>query len=165
MDSRMIDIPFSQPFCKWMVGLESTLQLSDIQNIDGTLFKSLSQLNDVVRKKKTIENDPSHTIETLQLEVNNLSLDGVSIDDLGLDFVLPGYANIELKVCRSNKVIIILGFLLPVILRSEMSKESFCKCLFIFGYHIAGDSCTVPETKLQAQAQVSVVLIKLSFYT
>ena len=99
MDSRMIDIPFSLPFCKWMVGIESTLQLTDIQNIDGTLFKSLSQLNDVVRKKKAIESDSSHTFETLQLEVNNLSLDGLPIDDLGLDFVLPGYPSIELKVC------------------------------------------------------------------
>ena len=97
----MIDIPFSQPFCKWMVGLESTFQLSDIQNIDGTLFKSLSQLNDVVKKKKAIEKDHSHTIETLQLEINNLTLDGVSIDDLGLDFILPGYPNIELKVRKS----------------------------------------------------------------
>jgi len=97
MDSRMIDIPFSQPFCKWIVGLESTLQVSDLQSIDGTLFKSLNQLNDIVRKKKAIESDPSHTNETLQLEVNNLTLDGLSIDDFGLDFLLPGYPNIELK--------------------------------------------------------------------
>ena len=98
MDSRMIDLPFSQPFCKWMVGLESTLQLSDIQNIDGTLFKSLNQLNDVVKKKKAIERDPSHSVETLRLELGNLTLDGVPIEDLGLDFVLPGNGNIELKV-------------------------------------------------------------------
>lgn len=100
MDSRMIDIPFSQPFCKWMIGLESTFQLSDIQNIDGTLFKSLSQLNEIVKKKKSIEKDACHTYETMQLEVNNLTLDGASINDLGLDFILPGYPNIELQVCR-----------------------------------------------------------------
>ena len=105
MDSRMIDIPFSQPFCKWIVGLESAFQVSDLQSIDGTLFKSLNQLNDVVRKKKVIESDPSHTTETLQLEVNNLTLDGLSIDDFGLDFLLPGYPNIELKVCRYIRLI------------------------------------------------------------
>ncbi len=98
MDSRMIDIPFSQPFCKWMLGHESSLQLSDIQNVDPTVFKSLNQLNDVVKRKKAIERDQSHTPETLRLALANLTLDGLPIEDLGLDFVLPGYGNIELKV-------------------------------------------------------------------
>ncbi|XP_065056615.1 E3 ubiquitin-protein ligase TRIP12-like [Rhopilema esculentum] len=97
MDSRMIDLPFSQPFCKWIIGLESTLQLSDIQNIDAILFKSLSQLNDLVKKKKAIERDPAHTIETMRLALGNLTLDGMPVDDLSLDFILPGYGNIELK--------------------------------------------------------------------
>ena len=95
----MIDLPFSQPFCKWIIGLESTLQLSDIQNIDAILFKSLSQLNDLVKRKKAIERDPAHTIETMRLALGNLTLDGMPVDDLSLDFILPGYGNIELKVC------------------------------------------------------------------
>ncbi len=94
----MIDIPFSQPFCKWMLGHESSLQLSDMQNVDSTIYKSLTQLNDVVKRKKAIERDHSHTQETLRLALANLTLDGSSIEDLGLDFVLPGHANIELKV-------------------------------------------------------------------
>ena len=98
MDSRMIDTPFSLPFCKWMVGQENSLQLRDIQNVDQTVFKSLGQLQDVVKRKKAIEKDLSHTPETLRLALADLTLDGASVEDLALDFVLPGYANIELKV-------------------------------------------------------------------
>eukprot|EP00794_Sanderia_malayensis_P011042 gene11042-12207_t len=97
MDSRMIDIPFSQPFCKWMLGHESTLQLSDMQYLDVTIYKSLNQLNDIVKRKKAIERDHSHTSETLRLALANVTLDGSPIEDLSLDFVLPGYSHIELK--------------------------------------------------------------------
>ena len=37
------------------------------------------------------------TAESCSLALNNLTLDGCSIDDLHLDFILPGYPNIELK--------------------------------------------------------------------
>ena len=32
-----------------------------------------------------------------QHAIDNLTMDGCSIDDLGLDFVLPGHAGVELK--------------------------------------------------------------------
>ena len=37
------------------------------------------------------------TPESLQLALESLSLDGCSVEDLGLDFTLPGYGHIELK--------------------------------------------------------------------
>ena len=37
------------------------------------------------------------TSESKQLSFDLLSIDGCSIEDLGLDFVLPGYPDIELK--------------------------------------------------------------------
>ena len=37
------------------------------------------------------------TAESRALALNSLTIDGCSIDDLALDFVLPGYSHIELK--------------------------------------------------------------------
>ena len=130
----MMDITFSQPFFRWILGQESTLELSDMQFIDTTLFKSLSQLNDVVVKKKAMEKDRSHTPETLRLALGNLTLDGLPIEDLGLDFVLPGYAGIELKVCKIPRVLpwgylLIFGFRHQSLLREF--HFGFCSILMV----------------------------------
>jgi hypothetical protein len=37
------------------------------------------------------------TPESRQLALDSLTMDGCSIEDLELDFILPGYPNIELK--------------------------------------------------------------------
>ena len=39
----------------------------------------------------------AQTPESRRLALESLTLDGCSIEDLGLDFILPGYAHIELK--------------------------------------------------------------------
>ncbi|KAK2164418.1 hypothetical protein NP493_1414g01032 [Ridgeia piscesae] len=107
MDSRMIDLPLSVPFYKWLLGLENTMTSADLDQIDPVLAKSFNQLEQILREKKRIEADCSHgdddlftfpqTAESCSLALNNLALDGCSIDDLHLDFLLPGYPNIELK--------------------------------------------------------------------
>ncbi|ELU17507.1 hypothetical protein CAPTEDRAFT_164474 [Capitella teleta] len=97
MDSRMLDIPLSSPFYKWLLGHEHSLTPADLEEIDPVLAKSYNQLEQVVREKKRIENDRSHTAESRRLALDSLTMDGCSIEDLGLDFVLPGYPNIELK--------------------------------------------------------------------
>lgn len=96
MDSRMIDINFSETFYKWLVTCDHNFDICDLQYVDKTLYKSLSQLYDVVLQKKRIESDTSHTKDSLDLALSVLTLDGVPIEDLGLDFVLPG-TNYELK--------------------------------------------------------------------
>ena len=70
----------------------------DLQYVDPLIYKTINQLQEVVKQKKRLEQDPSHTPESRELAQDNLTLDGVTIEDLGLDFVLPGYPNIELKV-------------------------------------------------------------------
>lgn len=37
------------------------------------------------------------TADSRQLALDNLTMDGCSVQDLGLDFVLPGYPQVELK--------------------------------------------------------------------
>lgn len=96
MDSRMADLPFSHTFYKWILTEGLNMNLSDLQYVDLTLYNSLTQLNDVVLQKKKIQHDDTLSSESLHLALNNLTLDGVPIEDLGLDFILPG-TNIELK--------------------------------------------------------------------
>ena len=81
-----------------MLGVENSFNYRDLQHLDPTLAKSMGQLQALVRQKKRLEEDASLTTESLQLAIENLTLDGASVEDLGLDFVLPGYPNIELKV-------------------------------------------------------------------
>lgn len=97
MDSRMLDIPLSLVFYKWMLGQEHSLTSSDLQYVDPVVAKSFRQLEDVVRQKQRILADKSHTKESRQLALDNVTMEGCSIDDLALDLTLPGAANIELK--------------------------------------------------------------------
>lgn len=97
MDFRMLDIPLSQAFFKWMLGKENTLNYRDLHHIDPVLAKSVGQLRDIVHKRKRLEADTSHTPDSLKLAVESLTLDGLPIEDLDLDFRLPG-TTIDLKV-------------------------------------------------------------------
>lgn len=106
MDSRMVDIPFSQTFYKWLLGREDQIDISDMRHVDNTLHKSLSQLYEVILQKKKLESDQEHSTESLQLALSSLTLDGVLIEDLGLDFVLPG-TNIDLKKGGKDLVVTI----------------------------------------------------------
>jgi len=55
-----LDLPLSLVFYKWLLGLESTLTLSDVHHVDPVLATSLQQLHDVVIQKKNLEADVSH---------------------------------------------------------------------------------------------------------
>ncbi|XP_038050611.1 E3 ubiquitin-protein ligase TRIP12-like isoform X2 [Patiria miniata] len=97
MDSRMIDIPLSLPFYKWLLGKSESLNSYDLQYIDPVLARSFFQLEELMQQKKKLLEDSSHTPASLQLALDSLTIDGSAMEDLGLDFTLPGYGNIELK--------------------------------------------------------------------
>lgn len=97
MDSRMLDIPLSLVFYKWLLGQEHSLTSSDLQHLDPVVAKSFQQLEDVLHQKQRILTDKSHTDESRQLALESLTMDGCSIEDLDINFTLPGYSNIELK--------------------------------------------------------------------
>ena len=98
MDFRILDIPFCQILYKWLLIQEGTLDLGDLAAVDSVLAQSLTQLQQVVQKKRQLEQDSSHTPDSRQLAVESLTLDGTPIEDLGLSFALPGHPDIELKV-------------------------------------------------------------------
>ncbi|XP_071839072.1 E3 ubiquitin-protein ligase TRIP12-like isoform X2 [Apostichopus japonicus] len=97
MDSRMLDIPLSLPFYKWLLGQEKMLTSFDLRFIDPTLSQSFHQLKSLVIKKERLAKDKDMSAADLQEAFENLTMDGSSVEDLGLDFTLPGYPSIELK--------------------------------------------------------------------
>ena len=65
----------------------------------------------------------SQTRETLQQGLESLNMNGCSVEDLGLDFTLPGYPNIELK--KGGKDIPVTIYNLEEYLRVR-SDAPFC---------------------------------------
>ncbi|KAM6946227.1 E3 ubiquitin-protein ligase TRIP12 [Aplochiton taeniatus] len=97
MDFRLLDLPLGLPFYKWMLRHEASISSHDLVNIDPGVAKSIQHLEDIIRQKKRLELDHSQTRETLQQSLESLNMNGCSVEDLGLDFTLPGFPNIELK--------------------------------------------------------------------
>lgn len=97
MDFRLLDLPLGLPFYKWMLRHELSVSSHDLVNIDPAVAKSIQHLEDIIRQKKRLEQDRSQTRETLQQALESLNMNGCSVEDLGLDFTLPGFPNIELK--------------------------------------------------------------------
>ncbi|XP_039615955.1 E3 ubiquitin-protein ligase TRIP12 isoform X3 [Polypterus senegalus] len=99
MDFRLLDLPLGLPFYKWMLRHESSISSHDLINIDPGVAKSVNHLEDIIRQKKKLEQDRTQveTRESLQQALESLNMNGCSVEDLGLDFTLPGFPNIELK--------------------------------------------------------------------
>ncbi|XP_037262912.1 E3 ubiquitin-protein ligase TRIP12 isoform X7 [Falco biarmicus] len=97
MDFRLVDLPLGLPFYKWMLRQETSLTSHDLFSIDPVVAKSIYHLEDIVRQKKRLEQDKTQTKESLQYALEALTMNGCSVEDLGLDFTLPGFPNIELK--------------------------------------------------------------------
>uniref|UniRef100_A0A182RF34 E3 ubiquitin-protein ligase n=1 Tax=Anopheles funestus TaxID=62324 RepID=A0A182RF34_ANOFN len=97
MDSRMLDLPFSIPFYRWMLSEESSLGLSDLGQIAPEVQSTLLRLNEIVKQRDQIQADPKLNAMVKTEKIEALDLDGCPISDLGLDFVLPGHPNIELR--------------------------------------------------------------------
>ena len=73
------------------------------------MANTVSQLDNIVRKKRKLEEDPKLTPGERQERIKNLTMDGCPIEDLGLDFTLPGYPNIELR--KGGKQLIVIDYL------------------------------------------------------
>merc|ERR1719447_2461622 len=97
LDNRMIDLPFSLPFYKWMLQEEHILDTQDLAGIDPEIGNTVTHLQGIVHKKAKLETNEKLSPMERHERINNLTMDGCPIEDLGLDFTLPGYPNIELR--------------------------------------------------------------------
>ncbi|XP_047369481.1 E3 ubiquitin-protein ligase TRIP12 isoform X3 [Vespa velutina] len=96
-DSRMLDLPFSLTFYRWLLGEEHTLTLADLIYVCPDIHRTLTKLQEVVRRKEIMEKDQSLRMTERAQRIEALDLDGCPISELGLVFELPGYENIELR--------------------------------------------------------------------
>lgn len=97
IDSRIIDINLNPIFFR--IGNESTSvrpSLGAIKSVDPVVARSLMTIKKFALAKKEIDEDPSRTPAQKVTDTENITVDKIKIDDLYLDFTLPGYPDIEL---------------------------------------------------------------------
>ncbi|KAF7370365.1 Ubiquitin fusion degradation protein 4 [Mycena sanguinolenta] len=88
LDSRIIDLSLNKIFVKIVLGEEVPLTIATLRLVDISLANSLDKIQAIVSAKAQVEND--------KLKRKVALLETVSIDDLALDFTIPGY-DIELR--------------------------------------------------------------------
>jgi E3 ubiquitin-protein ligase TRIP12 len=104
LDGRIVDIHFNSTFFR--VGNEGgptsgncgdvTPSLGAVESVDDTLAMSLRPLRKAAMQKKKIEADSNLTAEEKAEKIAAITISGVPVEDLALDFTLPGYPDIEL---------------------------------------------------------------------
>ncbi|XP_026746441.1 E3 ubiquitin-protein ligase TRIP12-like, partial [Trichoplusia ni] len=97
MDSRMVDIPLSVSMYRWLVSEEKWLSLSDVRHVAPELWRSLCRLRRVAERARVIALDSRQSAEQKTQLISGLELDGCPIEELGLDFILPGDGCTELR--------------------------------------------------------------------
>jgi E3 ubiquitin-protein ligase TRIP12 len=97
MDSRIIDVSFNPTFFR--IGDSDTTvipSLGAIRSVDEGLAKSLNFLKQFADAKKQVDVDSSLTIAQKEEALRNIVIQDSRVEDLALDFTLPGYSTIEL---------------------------------------------------------------------
>ncbi|KAI5294544.1 Ubiquitin fusion degradation protein 4 [Ascosphaera acerosa] len=98
LDSRIIDVPFSPTFFRLAneAAGQSAPTIGTMKSIDPTLATSLLYIKKFASAKAQIENDPTLTDDARAQALSSVAVDGTRIEELGLDFTLPGYPHIEM---------------------------------------------------------------------
>ncbi|KXX83354.1 Ubiquitin fusion degradation protein 4 [Madurella mycetomatis] len=97
IDSRIIDLNFNPIFFR--IGNESAAvrpSLGAVKSVDPVVARSLMTIKKFALAKKAIDEDPNRNAAQKVLDTANIVIDKIQIDDLYLDFTLPGYPEIEL---------------------------------------------------------------------
>ncbi|XP_010327414.1 E3 ubiquitin-protein ligase UPL3 [Solanum lycopersicum] len=95
-DGRLLDLPLSMAFYKLVLGQE--LDLYDILSFDTELGKTLQELQALVSRKQYIESIKDQNLD----ESYDMHFRGTPVEDLCLDFTLPGYPEYILKAGDEN---------------------------------------------------------------
>ena len=97
LDSRIIDLSFNPTFFR-IANHSTTLPLSlgVLKTVDSHLAKSLKLLKQFATAKRQIDENVALSNAEKAQAVTDFTIDGVHIDNLGLDFVLPGDPTVEL---------------------------------------------------------------------
>lgn len=98
LDSRIVDMSFNKLFIKMVLGEEVPQTIKSLTMVDPDLANSLSKLQTYVETRRALESPASLSPESRKRGVIAAANPMFDIEDLALDFTLPGY-DIELKVC------------------------------------------------------------------
>ncbi|KAL0536046.1 hypothetical protein IC582_024978 [Cucumis melo] len=90
-DGRLLDLPLSTAFYKLVLGQD--LDLHDILSFDAELGKTLQELQALVCRKQYLESINGDNQNT----ISNLTFRGIPVEDLCLDFTVPGYPDYVLR--------------------------------------------------------------------
>ena len=96
LDSRIIDISFNPSFFRLASDSPLTPSLGLVKTVDSDLAGSLSQVNEFVLAKNRIEQNARLSALQKDKALREITVHGANIEDLMLDFTLPGYSSIEL---------------------------------------------------------------------
>ncbi|ANM70342.1 ubiquitin-protein ligase 4 [Arabidopsis thaliana] len=98
-DGRVLDLPLSKAFYKLILGQE--LSSFDIHFVDPELCKTLVELQALVRRKKLFAEAHGDS----GAAKCDLSFHGTKIEDLCLEFALPGYTDYDLAPYSANDMV------------------------------------------------------------
>ena len=97
LDSRIIDVSFNPTFFR--IGDRNRtipLSLGAVRTVDADLANSLKLVKQFANAKKRIEESGHLTAAQKAHSAHNIQIQGMGVEDLGLDFTLPGYPAVEL---------------------------------------------------------------------
>ncbi|KAI8611901.1 hypothetical protein BC830DRAFT_618218 [Chytriomyces sp. MP71] len=104
LDGRIVDMPFSPLFLELVVRGDNALKCAStlsllhlMKNADKSLFASLSDVFKYAQAKTIIDTNAALSESQKKTALANVTVKDVRIDDLCLDFTLPGYPDVELK--------------------------------------------------------------------
>ncbi len=107
LDSRIIDISFNPTFFRLGNDASTLPSLALFKTVDQDLASSLAQVNEFAAAKSRIEEDVRLSAAQKMHGLREITIRGAQIEDLMLDFTLPGYPSIELINDGSNIVVTI----------------------------------------------------------
>lgn len=103
LDSRIIDISFNPTFFRIGDGQAAVpLPLGAVASVDWDLANSLKDLVQAAIAKRAIDQNSHMSIAEKAQAAKQILIKGATVEDLGLDFTLPGYPSIELQPNGAN---------------------------------------------------------------
>ncbi|KAI1100613.1 HECT-domain-containing protein [Jackrogersella minutella] len=97
IDSRIIDLNFNPTFFRIGEGSSGVKpSLGAVKIVDPGLAHSLKHIKKFATAKKAIDEDPRRTPAQKVADTEKIIVDNGTLEDLALDFTLPGYPDIEL---------------------------------------------------------------------
>ncbi|KAI7101140.1 hypothetical protein KC324_g21013, partial [Hortaea werneckii] len=103
IDSRIIDISFNPTFFRSGEGAATVpLSLGAVAAVDQDLARSLKMLKKYANAKQRIEDDDRLSEPEKRSRLDEIRINDAKVDDLGLDFTLPGYPHVELLPGGAN---------------------------------------------------------------